>query len=67
MKLNTTKRSLLDIIKSVAASAIGVQSSANRERDFEQNSVVPYVVVGVVFVVIFVLTLAFVVSLVLPS
>ena len=67
MKLHTTKRSLLDIIKSVAASAIGVQSSANRERDFEQNSVVPYVVVGVVFVVIFVLTLAFVVSLVLPS
>ena len=67
MKLNTTKRSLLDIIKSVAASAIGVQSSANRERDFEQNSVVPYVVVGVVFVVIFVLTLAFVVSLVLPT
>ena len=67
MKLNSTKRSLLDIIKSVASSAIGVQSSANRERDFEQNSVVPYVVVGVVFVVIFVLTLAFVVSLVLPS
>ena len=67
MKLEFTKRSLLDVIKSVAASAIGVQSSANRERDFEQNSVVPYILVGVVFVVLFVLTLAFVVSLVLPT
>ncbi|MFT5674991.1 MAG: hypothetical protein ACI808_000920 [Paraglaciecola sp.] len=67
MKLNITKQSLLDVIKSVAASAIGVQSSANRERDFEQNSVIPYVLVGVVFVVLFVLTLVFVVSLVIPT
>ena len=67
MKPELTKRSILDVIKSVAASAIGVQSSANRERDFQQDSVVPYVLVGVLFVVLFVLTLAFVVSLVLPS
>jgi hypothetical protein len=67
MKPELTKRSILDVIKSVAASAIGVQSSANRERDFEQDSVVPYVLVGVLFVVLFVLTLAFVVSLALPT
>ena len=67
MKLKVTKQSLLDVIKSVAASAIGVQSNANRERDFAQTSIIPYVIVGVVFVVIFVLTLALVVSLVLPS
>ena len=67
MKLIVAKQSLLDVVKSVAASAIGVQSDANRERDFAQKSIVPYVVVGVVFVVIFVLTLALVVSLVLPS
>jgi hypothetical protein len=67
MKPKVTKQSLLDVIKSVAASAIGVQSNANRERDFAQNSIIPYVVVGVVFVAIFVLTLALVVSLVLPA
>lgn len=36
----------------------GVQSHANYERDFKQQSVVPYVVVGVVFVVVFVIGLA---------
>ncbi len=61
------KPSILDVVKSVAASAIGVQSAANRERDFQQQSVVPYIVVGVVFVLLFILTLVLVVSLVLPE
>lgn len=70
MRLNGKKQnkpSILDVVKSVAASAFGVQSAANREKDFQQQSVVPYIVVGVVFVLLFILTLVFVVSLVLPE
>ena len=42
---------------SVLASAFGVQSHRNYQRDFGQSSIVPYVIVGVVFVVIFVVAL----------
>ena len=69
LKLNNqppNKPSLLDVVKSVAASALGVQSAANRERDFQQQSVVPYIVVGVFFVILFIMTLLLIVSLVLP-
>ena len=45
------------IIKSVAASAFGVQSEQNRQRDFQQQSPLPYIVVGVIFVVLFILLL----------
>jgi diacylglycerol kinase len=65
--MSKSKPSLLDIVKSVAASAFGVQSAANRERDFEQQSVVPYIVVGVIFVIIFIAVLLVVVSSVLPG
>ncbi|MEI8649396.1 DUF2970 domain-containing protein [Paraglaciecola sp. Hal342] len=57
--MDNAKTGLWDVFKSVAASVFGVQSSANRERDFQQQSFVPYLVVGVV------LLLALVVSLVL--
>jgi hypothetical protein len=70
VKLNETelsKPSLLDVVKSVAASAFGVQSAANREKDFQQQSVVPYIVVGVVFVIMLIVSLMLVVSLVLPD
>ncbi|MFT6898448.1 MAG: diacylglycerol kinase [Paraglaciecola sp.] len=65
--MSKSKPSLLDIFKSVASSAFGVQSAANRERDFQQQSVVPYIVVGVIFVLIFIAVLIFVVSIVLPG
>jgi uncharacterized BrkB/YihY/UPF0761 family membrane protein len=61
------KPSLIDIILSVVASAFGVQSAKNRERDFQQHSVVPYIVVGVVFVLLFILLLVSIVHYVVPS
>jgi hypothetical protein len=62
-----SKPSLFDIVKSVAAAAFGVQSSKNRERDFHQRSIVPYVVVGVIFVALFVIGLLTLVSQIVPS
>lgn len=61
------KSSLLDIVKSVAASAFGVQSGKNRERDFQQQSIMPYIVVGVIFVLLFIVGLIALVSYIVPS
>ncbi len=62
-----SKLGILDIIKSVAASAIGVQSSTNKQWDFQQQSIVPYILVGIVFVGLFVLAPVAVVSFVIPG
>ncbi len=56
-----------DIVKSVFAAMFGVQSDKNRQRDFKQSSMVPYIVVGVVFVVLFVLGLMAIVSVVISA
>ncbi len=46
----SSKPTLLQVIASVLASFFGVQSDNNYQRDFEQTSVVPYIVVGIVMV-----------------
>ncbi|WP_438864377.1 DUF2970 domain-containing protein [Neptunicella sp.] len=51
------------VIKSVAASAVGVQSEANRRYDFEQKSIVPYIVVGVIFVMLFIASIITIIKL----
>lgn len=61
-----TRPGPLAVIASVLAAAIGVQNSRNRERDFTHGDPVVFIVAGIVFTVLFVATLAFVVSLVLP-
>lgn len=53
------------IVLSTLAAAIGVQSSKNRERDFAQGSPLPFVVAGIIFTVLFILTVVTVVNLVL--
>lgn len=55
------------VTMSVIAAAFGVQTEKNRERDFEHGSPVVYIVAGLIFTVLFVLTIAGVVSLVLPE
>jgi Protein of unknown function (DUF2970) len=47
------------------SAAFGVQSAANRERDFTCGSAKPYILVGILFTVIFILTLLGVIRLVL--
>ncbi|MFT7131538.1 MAG: hypothetical protein ACI81O_000244 [Cyclobacteriaceae bacterium] len=56
----------LQIMLSVIAAAFGVQTGKNYERDFTSGSPLPYIVGGIVFTVLFVLTIVGVVSLVLP-
>ena len=57
--------SIMQVAKSVLSSMIGVQSSKNRERDFTKGKPIHYIVVGLVFTLLFILTLVGVVKLVL--
>lgn len=56
MSENTS--SLWQVFRSVAAGAFGVQSEKNRQQDFQQKSIVPFVVAGIVFVILLVIGLA---------
>ena len=58
---------LLQVISSVLAAGLGVQSSRNRERDFEQGRAGTFIVAGLVFTALFIGGVYTVVSLVLAG
>jgi len=51
------KPGLFQLILSIMAGAIGVQSDRNRERDFERGDFRRFVIGGVVFTTLLILTL----------
>lgn len=55
------------IVGSTIAAAFGVQSSKNRERDFTRGKASHFIVAGIIFTVVFALTVFTVVQLVLPD
>lgn len=55
------------VISSVFAAGLGVQSSRNRERDFKQGRFGVFVVAGLVFTLLFIGTVFTVVQLVLKN
>lgn len=55
-------RRLLRALKSAAAAAFGVQSNANRVRDFQSDSIVPFLVAGLIVTVVLVVGLMALVS-----
>lgn len=54
-----------EVVGSVLSAAFGVQSSRNRERDFNSGSYRQFIVAGLIFTVLFVATLVVVVNVVL--
>ena len=58
----TRSLSWAETIRSGLLAGLGVQSSSNRERDFQQGSVMRFVAVGVGLTVAFVLSLLFLVK-----
>ena len=62
---NKQKPSIIALIKSILAAAIGVQSDKNRTRDFEQGNPLVFIIGGIVFTLLFIITIALVVCLVL--
>ncbi len=63
------RRSLnpFQVIGSVFAAGLGVQSSKNRERDFKEGRAGTFIVAGLLFTVLFIGTVYGVVRLVLES
>ncbi len=59
-----SKPSVIQVIKSVLSAIIGVQSEKNRQKDFEQGSLSTYVIVGIIFIALFVFGLVSLVSVI---
>ncbi|MGD8430909.1 MAG: DUF2970 domain-containing protein [Ectothiorhodospiraceae bacterium] len=55
------------IVKSVLAAAVGVQSEEARERDFRRGKASHFIIAGVVFTVAFILVLVLIVRMVVQS
>ena len=60
-----TQLSFGQLLKSTFSAFLGVQSNANRERDFAQGKMSHFIWMGLLFGVVFVLTIIGVVQLVL--
>lgn len=58
---------LWQVSKSVLAAAFGVQSNANRERDFQHGKPGQFIIIGLVFTLIFILSIWGLVMLVLSA
>ena len=57
----------LQVVGSVLAAGLGVQSSRNRERDFKQGRAGIFIAAGIVFTLLFIGTIVAVVRLVLEN
>lgn len=58
---------LLQIIQSVLAAMVGIQSDKNRQADFESGYIGNYIFVGIVMVFIFIFTIISVVDSILEN
>lgn len=64
-KKDTKKIGLWHLVISTLGAAFGVQSHKIHEKDFQQSSPIPYIIAGIVFTALFILSLVFIVSLVI--
>jgi len=59
------KPNFFRIVLSTLAAAFGVQSKKNLERDTKHGTLSHYITAGIIFMILFVLTVSFIVSQVL--
>ncbi len=59
--------SIWRILQSTLAGAIGVQSNKNREKDFKNGNIWVFVASGLIFTVLFILTITTLVRLAISS
>ena len=64
-KDDDTPLTLWEMLQSILAAAIGVQSGKNRSRDFSRGKPSHFIILGVAFTLVFVLMIIAVVKLVL--
>lgn len=58
---------LFEVAKSIAAAAFGVRSNRLKERDFTHGNHLHFIIGGIIFTLLFILSVAFVVHLVLKN
>lgn len=58
---------LLAVIGSVLAALFGIQSEKNRQRDFQQNSPIAFISVGIIVVIALVITTIAIVNAIISS
>ncbi|GAB56941.1 hypothetical protein GPUN_2827 [Glaciecola punicea ACAM 611] len=63
----STTKDWLAVVQSVMAGLLGVQSQRKYVEDANATSFVPFVVVGVIMVIVLILSIWFGVSLLLPN
>ncbi|TFH68900.1 DUF2970 domain-containing protein [Gammaproteobacteria bacterium LSUCC0057] len=56
------KHGLWAVVKSALAAFVGVQSSENRQRDFEHGNPLAFIIAGVIGTIVFIATVALVVG-----
>jgi len=61
----TIQISFWHLLQSTAAAFIGVQSNANREKDFKHGKVSHFIAIGLLFGLVFVCTIVAVVQIVM--
>jgi len=59
--------SFIQTVGSVLMAFLGVQSNANRERDFTKGRAIIFIAVGILMTVVLIVTLFTVVQMVLPE
>lgn len=64
---STNKVGAKQLLQSVLAAALGVQSAKNRERDFQQGSAGVFIAAGLIFTVLFIGGVLTVVQMVITS
>ncbi|MEZ5554678.1 DUF2970 domain-containing protein [Haliea sp.] len=55
------------VVSSVFAAGLGVQSSRNRERDFSQGRIGVFIAAGLIFTILFIVAVVAVVQIVVSS
>jgi len=61
------KLTFMQIVLSVLGAALGVQTDKTRQRDFNKGSPLVYIAAGILFTLVFILTVVLVVNLVLSG
>lgn len=56
---------IFQVIKSVLAAFVGIQSKENRETDFTEGKISHYLVVGLTVTILFIASIIFVVSMII--
>lgn len=61
------KQSVKELLLSLLAGAIGVQSSANREKDFQKGRALTYIIAGSIGTILFIVGLVSLVQFILKN